>query len=216
MVSRKLLIATTNPGKVREVARYLDDIPDLTLLSLRDIPPIPAVPEEGKTFEENAVAKAVGYSRSFGGLTVADDSGICVEALGGGPGVGSARFGGPGLDGQGRNRHLLEQIAGVEEGRRGAWYECVLALASNGRLVQLFRGRADGRILTEPRGMSGFGYDPLFYYEPAGRTFAEMGAEEKDAVSHRGLALAGLRQYLLDHPSSSSLAPVDTPGGRGP
>ena len=199
-MNRRLLIATTNPGKVREVARCLEDVPALALLSLRDLPPVPAVPEEGRTFEENAVAKATGYGRAFDGLTVADDSGICVEALGGDPGVGSARYGGPGLDDEGRNRYLLGRMAAVEEPERGAWYECVLALAANGRLLRTFRGRVEGRILPAPRGAGGFGYDPLFLHEPSGRTFAELNAAEKDAVSHRGLALAALRAYLMENP----------------
>jgi XTP/dITP diphosphohydrolase len=199
-VSRRLLIATTNPGKIREVEDYLHEVPGLKILSLRDLPSGAPIPETGETFEENAVAKAVGYSREFDGLTLADDSGICVDALGGAPGVESARFGGPGLDDDGRNRHLLERLREVPEAERTARYECVLALAAGGGLIATFEGKVEGRLLTGYRGSGGFGYDPLFLYEAAGRTFGELSLEEKARVSHRGRALAALRDHLLDHP----------------
>ncbi len=236
----RLLIATTNPGKIREVEGALRSLPGLDLISLRDLPPIPEPPETGRSFLENAVAKAVAYSRLAEGIvpaspparqgephgppdrsqaatpgraappdeprgpihlvfTLADDSGLCVEALGGEPGVRSARYGGAGLDDPGRCRLLLEKIRDVPEGRRGARFECVLALASGGALVETFAGVVEGRLLFEERGEGGFGYDPIFFYPPAGRTFAEMTREEKSAVSHRGRALAALRRYLEEH-----------------
>ena len=204
-MTRRLVIATTNPGKVREVAAYLAAIPDLEILSLRDLPPIPEVPEEGTTFRENAVKKAVEYSRLLRTTVVADDSGICVEALGGSPGVGSARYGGPGLDDPGRVRFLLDRIAGVPDERRGAAFECVLALASRGALVATFEGRVEGRLLREPRGENGFGYDPIFFHPPSGCAFAELTRDQKAAISHRGQALARLRDHLAAHPES--LAP---------
>jgi len=199
-LGRPLLVATTNAGKLREVAASLTSIPGLELRSLVDLPPIPAVPENEPTFRGNAALKALAYSRAAGMLTLADDSGLCVDALNGAPGVTSARFGTPDLDDAGRTLHLLARLAGVPEERRGARFECALSLAEPGRLVAEFDGRVDGRILTAPRGTNGFGYDPAFFYPPAGRSFAEMSREEKSAVSHRGQALAKLRDYLVKHP----------------
>ena len=198
-MGRPLLVATTNAGKMREVAAFLESIPGLKLLSLTDLPPIPAVPEDEPTFRGNAVAKAIEYSRAAASLTLADDSGLCVDALDGSPGVTSARFGGPDLDDAGRCRHLLARLARIPEKDRGAHFECALALADAGRLVAVFDGRVDGRILTTPRGTNGFGYDPVFFYPPGGRSFAEMSGEEKSAVSHRGQALSKLRDYLAAH-----------------
>ncbi len=198
-MAHSLLIATTNPGKIREIAGALAGLPGWDFVSLRDLPPRPEVPEMGETFLDNAVAKAVGYSWSHGDLTLADDSGLCVDALGGEPGVRSARYGGAKLDDPGRCRYLLEQVRNVREERRAARFECVLALASAGTLIETFEGAVEGRLLFEPRGEGGFGYDPIFYYPSAGRTFAEMTREEKSAVSHRGRALAALRRYLETH-----------------
>lgn len=197
---RKLLIATTNPGKIREVAGYLEGLDGWELISLRDLPPGDDIPEDGETFEANAVAKAVGYGKVHGGLTLADDSGICVDALGGAPGVQSARYGGPHLDDPGRVRYLLEQIAGVSEDRRTARFQCVLALARGDGLLATFHGVVEGRLLRESRGGGGFGYDPVFFHEPSGRTFAELTREEKARVSHRGQALRRLRRWLEEHP----------------
>lgn len=199
-MSRPLLIATTNSGKLREVAVYLAGVHGLSILSLGDVPGMPAVAEEAGTFEGNAVRKAVEYSRAASLLTLADDSGLSVDALSGAPGAASARYGGPGLDDAGRCRLLLERMAGVEALRRTARFECVLALADSGRLIATFEGRVEGTILTEPRGENGFGYDPVFFYAPSARTFAEMSAEEKSAVSHRGRALSALRVYLEENP----------------
>jgi XTP/dITP diphosphohydrolase len=199
-VGRPLLVATTNAGKLREVASCLESIAGLELRSLADLPPIPAVAEDAPTFSGNAALKAIAYSRAAGTLTLADDSGLCVDALGGAPGVTSARFGTPDLDDAGRCRHLLTLLKGVPEERRGAHFECALALAEAGRLVAAFEGRVAGRILAAPRGTNGFGYDPVFLYPPSGRSFAEMPREEKSMVSHRGRALAKLRDHLAAHP----------------
>jgi len=197
---RKLLVATTNPGKLREVAAYLEGVRGAELLSLRDLPPVSEVHEDGGTFEANAVKKAIEYSKAFGGLTVADDSGICVDALGGEPGVDSAYYGGPTLDDDGRNRHLLKNMEAVEDPHRTGRFVCVLALADAGSLIATFEGKVEGRILREPEGENGFGYDPLFYYEPLGRGFGTLTREEKAAVSHRGRALGKLAAYLTAHP----------------
>jgi len=200
-MSRAVLLATTNAGKLREVTAYLAGIPGLALVSLRDVPPMPEVEEDGATFRENAVKKAIEYGRASGHLTLADDSGLCVDALGGEPGVRSARFGGVGLDDPGRCRYLLARLEGIEPARRTARFECVLALADAGRLIEVFTGQVEGRILDAPRGTNGFGYDPVFFYEPAGRTFAELPAAEKSAVSHRGRALSSLRACLEANPA---------------
>jgi XTP/dITP diphosphohydrolase len=205
-VARPLLVATTNPGKIREVGAYLLGPPDLpalpglTLLSLRDLPGMPEVPEDEPTFRGNAVMKAIEYSRAGACLALADDSGLSVDNLGGAPGVLSARFGGPGLDDASRCRYLLRQLAGVADPDRGARFECALALAAMGRVVGVFEGRVEGRILTKPRGENGFGYDPVFLHPASGKSFAEMSAAEKGEVSHRGRALARLRAFLEANP----------------
>ncbi len=125
-----------------------------------------------------------------------DDSGLEVDALGGGPGLRSARFGGPGLDDAGRCARLLAELDGVDEARRGARFRCVIALVDPRRGEHVVEGLADGVILTAPRGRGGFGYDPLFYYPPLGRTFAELSDDEKARVSHRGRAVEAARRLL--------------------
>jgi XTP/dITP diphosphohydrolase len=197
---RKLLVATTNTGKLKEVSAYLAVFDALRFLSLKDLPPMPEVEEDGDTFEANAIKKATEYSKFFDGLTLADDSGLCVDFLDDAPGVQSARYGGPGLDDAGRNRHLLEAIKDVGESHRSARFVCALALASKGRLLETFDGKVEGRILQECRGENGFGYDPLFYYEPFGLGFGEITREKKATVSHRGKALAALADYFQTHP----------------
>ena len=199
-MGRTLIVATTNPGKLREVAGFLQDLPGLTILSLRDIPPVPEVHEDGATFRDNAIKKAVEYSRLLSGLVLADDSGLCVDALKGEPGVESARYGGPGFDDPGRCRLVLERLEKVGDDRRGARFECVLALAESGRLIETFADTVEGRINHAPVGENGFGYDPIFFYPPWGCTFAQVTRDRKSSVSHRGRALAALREYLLAHP----------------
>jgi len=206
-MGRPLLVATTNAGKLREVTLALADLiapgcpAPMTLISLRDVQEAPPLPEDEDTFRGNAVLKATEWSRIVQGLALADDSGLCVDALGGGPGVRSARYGGPKLDDAGRCRRLLEELKDLPDPRRGAQFECALALADRGRVVETFEGIVRGRILTAPRGENGFGYDPVFYYDPAGLTFAEMPIAAKSAVSHRGQALSQLREYFLGHPA---------------
>jgi len=192
----KLYCATTNPGKLREfrlaVKRFgRGDFEIETLPGLEGIEP----PEEhGETFEENAIAKAVYYSRYAPGPLFADDSGLEVDALGGAPGVRSARFAGPGATDEENNRLLLERLRGVED--RTARFVCVTALAEKGRLLGTFRGTVEGRLLEAPRGENGFGYDPLFYYPPFRCTLAEVSGEKKLSVSHRGKALEAMLRWL--------------------
>ena len=184
----KLFCATTNPGKLREFqsAFRVEPVP-----GLKSIPP----PEEtGLTFEENAILKAVCYSGHCDGYLFVDDSGLEVDALGGAPGVYSARFAGPHATDAANNELLLKRMRGVSD--RTARFVCVVALAEHGKLLRTFRGEVEGRLLEEPRGANGFGYDPLFFYPPFGCTFAEAPLERKMGVSHRAKALALLGAYL--------------------
>ncbi len=192
----KLYCATTNPGKLREFRVIVERLGagGLEVAPLDGMAALPPFDERGATFEENAVGKALYYSRFAPGPLFADDSGLEVDALGGAPGVRSARFSGPGATDQSNNRLLLERLAGVEE--RGARFVCVAALAEAGRLLGAFRGEVEGRIARAPAGANGFGYDPLFHYPPLGRSFGELSGDEKLEVSHRGRALAALIRFL--------------------
>jgi XTP/dITP diphosphohydrolase len=189
----KLLVATGNAGKLSEVREILAGI-DLQLVSLADLGLAP--PEEPfATFEENAAAKATACAPRARLWTLADDSGLCVDALRGGPGVRSARF--ADTD-DARRRKLLDHLHGVPAARRGAHFYCAVVLTSpDGRRLFRAEGRVDGRIAESPRGSNGFGYDPLFLPDEAhGRTLAELASEEKNRLSHRGRALRELRPLL--------------------
>ena len=189
----RLLCATSNPGKLREfriAARHAPVEIEL-LLDFRDLP---ACIEDGATFEQNAILKARHYGRSASGLLFADDSGLVVDALGGAPGVHSARFSGADATDASNNRLLLEKLSGIEN--RTARFVCVIALVEGGRTRGVYRGAVEGRILGEPLGNGGFGYDPLFYYPPFGRTFGQVTDEEKFSVSHRGQALLAMLRDL--------------------
>ena len=159
-------------------------------------------PETGSTFEENAAQKALCYAGHVQRLVFADDSGLEVEALGGEPGIHSARYAGPQSSDEQNRARLLEELrlAGAPP-QPGARFVCVIALALPGRLLATFHGTAAGRILEAPRGAGGFGYDPLFYFPPLGRTFAELGGGEKLAWSHRGRAFRQMLTWLRDHPA---------------
>lgn len=192
----RLYCATTNSGKLREFLRILGEVEPLP--GLKDIP---APPETGGTFEENAVQKAIYYSQFCEGLVFADDSGLEVDTLGGAPGVYSARFAGPDATDEANNRLLLERMRG--ETNRAARFVCVVALASRDDLKGVFRGEVNGELLDEPRGANGFGYDPLFRYPPFGCAFGELSAERKAEVSHRGVALRAMRAFLTERGGSS-------------
>jgi XTP/dITP diphosphohydrolase len=181
--------ATSNPGKLREFQAAAPDF-DLKLPTVQAEPP----EEDGATFEENAILKAEYYGRLTEGYLFADDSGLEVDALGGAPGVHSARFAGPGANDEANNALLLERVKGIE--LRTARFVCVIALVKDGMLVRTFRGSVEGRILDEARGTGGFGYDPLFFHEPFGCTFGEASLADKMKVSHRAQALAEMFAYL--------------------
>ena len=190
-----LVIATRNRGKLREIARLLAGLP-AALCGLEEFPEAPVVEETGGTFEENARLKAVAAARATGRLSLAEDSGLEVEALGGRPGVLSARYAGEGASGEALCRKVLGELTGVPAERRGARFVCVVAAATPGGVLWTVEGTCCGYIAEEMRGEGGFGYDPIFFYPPRGRTFAELSPEEKNAVSHRGRAFGEARRRL--------------------
>jgi XTP/dITP diphosphohydrolase len=202
----RLLVATRNPGKVREIREILADYPDLEITGL-DALGIEETPDEDAlevfdTFEENALAKARWFAAKTGELTLADDSGICVDALAGAPGVRSRRFAGEeesrGLkQDEANNRHLLRLLADVAPERRTARYVCAAALAGRG-WDDAFTGTCDGVVLDGPRGSGGFGYDPLFYLPDEGMTFGELPPARKNVISHRGKAVRAAVEALRE------------------
>ncbi|MGD1008557.1 MAG: RdgB/HAM1 family non-canonical purine NTP pyrophosphatase [Candidatus Aminicenantales bacterium] len=198
MSETPLLLATTNPGKVREIRKALEGLP-LRTVGLRDVLPGLSFREGGASFLENARAKSLFYSRKWKGLTLAEDSGLEIDALGGAPGVRSARFSSPGPTDDKNIRKVLRRLAGVPGKDRGAGFCCAMVLATDGRVIREIRGRVRGRIGQAPRGQNGFGYDPLFFYPPLRKTFAELRPEEKNEVSHRGRALRKLKKFLAVH-----------------
>jgi XTP/dITP diphosphohydrolase len=192
-----LVLATANRAKGREMAQLLAGV-RCRILDLSDFPAV-ALPPEGETsYADNALGKARAAATATGLIAVADDSGIEVDALGGRPGVLSARFGGEGLDDEGRNDEMLRALAGVPPARRTARYRCLIAACAPDGREAVVDGVAEGVLLEARRGTGGFGYDPLFYYPPLAATFAEISAQAKHAVSHRGLALARIRPILSD------------------
>jgi len=192
-----LYCATGNPGKLREF-RLAGQRFGIDVMELPGLAEIPPCEETGRTFKDNAILKAAYYGPQAPGLLFADDSGLEVDALGGAPGVVSARYAGPGSTDAHNNALLLGNMRGRED--RRARFVCVIALANRGELIRTFRGVVEGEILDAPRGPNGFGYDPLFYYSPYGKSFGEVSVEEKMAVSHRGQALTAMFRYLSDSP----------------
>jgi XTP/dITP diphosphohydrolase len=192
---RRVVLATLNPGKVRELAHLLGDLP-IELVSLADIRGASLPPEMGTSYAENALIKARAARRLTGHAALGDDSGLEVDALGGAPGLHSARFGGPGLDDRGRTGLLLERLCVVPAGRRTARFRCVIALVDESGGERTVEGLAEGEIAPAPRGTGGFGYDPVFFFPPLGRTFGELTDLEKERVSHRALAARAARPLL--------------------
>ena len=193
----KILIATGNAGKFKEFAHFFSGL-RIEMKSLRDFPGFKETGEPYRSFEENARHKAVSAFRQTGWTALADDSGLEVDALGGAPGVFSARYAGANAGDEENNSQLLKALEKVAPEKRIARFRCVLALAISENNLRVVEGRAEGMILSEPRGGKGFGYDPLFYYPALGKTFAEMDPEEKLSVSHRGDALRKMRVILKE------------------
>lgn len=195
MARLQLVLATRNSGKVAEFRAGLADL-EFTILSLSDFPACPEVVEDGTTFAANALKKARAAFAYTGFPSLADDSGLEVDALGGAPGVESHRFAGPAGDDAANNAKLLALLSGVPEAQRSARFRAVLALVWGPGKELTVEGTCEGRILAAPRGAGGFGYDPLFYLPERGLTLAELPVTEKNAVSHRGEAIRRLRIAL--------------------
>ena len=196
----KLLIATHNTGKLRELTELLGDIP-YELVSLGDLGIHYDVDETGVTFEQNATLKAETYCELAGIKTLADDSGLEVDALGGEPGVRSARYAGPDATDAERVEFLLDKLNGTDPDTWSARFRCVIAIAEPDRPTSLYQGSCEGRIVSEPRGDNGFGYDPVFLFPNIGLTMAELSTEEKNCVSHRAEAAQEAARSLRDQTS---------------
>lgn len=190
----RLTLATRNAHKAREFAQILG--PDFVVLDLAGNRDLPLIEETGHTFEENAILKAIAASAAVDGWVMADDSGLEVAALGGAPGVRSARYAGDGASDSDNVAKLLAALATVDGESRAARFRCALALAEEGKLRRVFHGAIGGLITTERRGESGFGYDPIFVPIGYSQTFSELGGGVKNHISHRAQAIAQLRDYL--------------------
>ena len=201
-MKRPILIATSNAGKLREINAVMAHLP-VAWQSLSDYPTMPQAVEDADTFEANAAGKALHYAVLAGRWTLADDSGLVVDALDGAPGVRSARYSGTGDDAA-NNRKLIAELQGIAEERRTARFVCCVALAEPGAILATARGSIEGRIIDRPRGSNGFGYDPHFWVPELGATTAELAPERKNEVSHRGRALRALapqfQALLAEHP----------------
>jgi XTP/dITP diphosphohydrolase len=198
-MKRKILVATTNPGKIAELRAMLDF--DVEWLSLADFPGINEIKEDGETFSENARKKAVGYAKQTGLWTIADDSGLVVDALGGQPAVKSARFSGT----KGNDRKLIDReniakvlklLQGIPKEKRTARFVCCLCLASPEKVLIETEGKLDGFIAEKEKGTNGFGYDPIFFVPKLNKTVAQLTREGKNAISHRGNAIRKLKPLL--------------------
>jgi len=202
---RRVWVATSNAGKIRDFAGAAR-AHGIEIASLPDFSSLPAVVEDGLTFEANARKKAEAYSRyAEGEMVLADDSGLEVDGLGGAPGVHSARYAAEvphkaefNTDDEENNARVIREIRGVRPEKRTGRFVCVLAAARDGGTMAVFQGTAEGMILDTPRGKNGFGYDPLFYFPAIGKTFAELSAEEKAGYSHRGKAFRAFLEWWED------------------
>lgn len=203
--SVEVYLASSNPGKLREFRELASAAVHAVPLALELLPrfdSLPAFEENAPTFAENAAGKALHYSRLCNGLVLADDSGLVVPALGGAPGVLSARYAGPTATSAERMAKLLAELRGKSGEERRAHFVCAIALARRGRATAVVTDRVDGEILQAPRGGGGFGYDPIFYFPPLGKTFAEISSEEKNEFSHRGKAFRKVLDLIASgHPS---------------
>jgi XTP/dITP diphosphohydrolase len=194
-----LFIASSNPGKLREYRELaLEDMANTVEIGLLpNFGEIPPFDESAPTFAENAAGKAIYYSRFAPGIIFADDSGLVVPALGGAPGVHSARYAGPNATDEDRYRKLLRAMNGKEGNERRARFICVVAIAKQSRVLAVVSDSARGVLTKEPHGSDGFGYDPIFFFEELGRTYAELSPQEKNRYSHRGKAFRKLLEFLL-------------------
>jgi XTP/dITP diphosphohydrolase len=191
MPDKTLVLATRNKGKITELMRLLSEF-NINIKGLDEFDPIPEIKEDGKTFEENAYKKAYFTAKSLGVPALADDSGLVVNALGGEPGVHSARYAGDHASDEDKYNKLLKEMAGKTD--RSAYFECAIAIALPTGASMTFTGRCEGEITFESFGDEGFGYDPIFLYPPLEMTFAQIPLEEKNKISHRGRAMAGLKE----------------------
>lgn len=190
----KIIFATKNPGKLREIREILG--PEYELLSISDLPEIPEIIENGKSFEENALIKVRAIGVQKDAVVLADDSGLCVDAFSGGPGVYSARFLGEDTDYVFKNNYILEKLSGLPDEQRGAHYSCVIAALFPDGTEEVTEARMEGIISREPAGSGGFGYDPIIFLPEYGKTVSEISPEEKNRISHRGLALQKMKEIL--------------------
>ena len=191
----EVVIATKNEKKLRELKRYLKSV-RAHIISLKDMPRAPGIREDKSTFKGNAIKKAVTISKFTKGVVLADDSGLCVDVLGGQPGVKSARFAGRNKKDHDNNTKLLKMMRGVSSCKRQARFVCAVAIADKGKVVKIIEECCKGRIANSIRGRHGFGYDPLFLIPKYKKTFGELGLKVKDRMSHRSKALAKAREFL--------------------
>lgn len=191
----KIILASRNNHKIEEIKKILADS-EIEILTLKDFPDVPEIEETGETFEENAVLKAKKVFTITRIPALADDSGLEVEALNGQPGVMSARFAGPGCSYKDNNLKLLGLLKDIPEEKRGATFRCVVALALSQNDIRIVEGRVEGFITQREIGENGFGYDPVFFYPELGKTFAELETEEKNKVSHRGIAFRKAKELI--------------------
>jgi XTP/dITP diphosphohydrolase len=189
------MIATRNKGKIREIRETLRGL-GLRIYALSDFPEVPEIKEDGKNFTENALKKARFYSKYFGMLTIADDSGLEVDSLKGLPGIYSARYAGEGASSQANNQKLLRELQGVPFSKRGARFKCALAMVSPDGKEAIAEGSCKGNIGFREKGKRGFGYDPLFILPTYRRTMAELSLKEKNKMSHRGKALRKIKKII--------------------
>jgi len=196
----ELLFATRNAHKTKEIQKILG--PQFQVNDLAEHPEIPHIAETGRTFEDNAILKAAAVSKRVPGLVVADDSGLEVDALGGAPGIYSARYAGPAASDNEKIEKLLEELVrvGAPKDARPARFRCLLALARKGEVLGVFEGLVEGQIVDRPRGSHGFGYDPIFVPNGSQRTFGELEPAEKNQLSHRARALEKLHGFLILSP----------------
>ncbi len=192
---KELVVATRNEGKLQEIRQLLTGNAEV-IFSLADFPELPEIIEDGETFEENALKKACLTALKLGKPVLADDSGLCVDALAGKPGIFSSRFAGEDADDEKNNSKLLKELAEIPTDKRSASFHCVIALCFPDGRHHTFKGELKGIILNQGRGSSGFGYDPLFLVPEYERTLAELASEVKNRISHRGKALAEFKSFM--------------------